>query len=71
LIIELVVPEGNDPHFGKVIDLEMLMSPGGVERTAPEFTELLETSGFRLNRIVPTGPVFNNRGSEIVGFRRV
>ena len=54
LIIETVVPEGNDPHFSKIIDLEMLAAPGGMERTAKEFEELLEKSGLRLNRITPT-----------------
>ena len=54
LIIETVVPEGNDPHFSKIIDLEMLMSPGGVERTPTEFEQLLNGSGFKLNRIIPT-----------------
>jgi hypothetical protein len=54
LIIEAVVPEGNDPHFSKIIDLEMLMSPGGVERTPTEFEELLSDSGFRITRIIPT-----------------
>lgn len=58
LIIDAVIPEGNDPHFAKVIDLEMLLSPGGVERTAAEFETLLVNSGFRLNRIIPTaGPI--------------
>ena len=54
LIIEAVVPEGNEPHFSKIIDLEMLMAPGGVERTPTEFNELLSNSGFKLKRIVPT-----------------
>jgi ubiquinone/menaquinone biosynthesis C-methylase UbiE len=54
LIVDVVIPEGNDPHFGKIIDLEMLMSPGGVERTPSEFKTLLENSGFRLNRIIET-----------------
>src|SRR5688500_1501890 len=54
LIIETVVPEGNDPHFSKIIDLEMLMAPGGVERTAAEFEKLLADSGFRMTRIIPT-----------------
>jgi len=58
LIIEAVVPEGNEPHFSKVIDLEMLMSPGGVERTPSEFEQLLADSGLKLNRIIPTaGPM--------------
>jgi hypothetical protein len=54
LIIETVVPSGNEPHFSKIIDLEMLMSPGGVERTAEEFETLLEDSGFKLSRIIAT-----------------
>lgn len=58
LIIETVVPEGNEPHFSKIIDLEMLMSPGGVERTPAEFEQLLSDSGFKLTRIIPTkGPM--------------
>lgn len=58
LIIDTVVPEGNEPHFSKIIDLEMLMSPGGVERTAAEYEQLLADSGFKLIRIIPTmGPM--------------
>ena len=54
LIVETVVPEGNEPHFSKLIDLEMLTSPGGAERTANEYRELLAQAGFELKRIVPT-----------------
>lgn len=54
LILDAVVPEGNAPHFGKIMDLEMLVSPGGVERTPREFGALLTSSGFKLNRIIPT-----------------
>ena len=54
LIIETVVPEGNDPHFSKIIDLEMLAAPGGKERTAKEYETLLEKSGLKLTRIIPT-----------------
>ena len=54
LIVDSVIPAGNDPHPGKILDLEMLIAPGGVERTAGEFETLLSNSGFRLNRIVPT-----------------
>jgi len=58
LIIDAVVPEDDRPDLGKIIDLEMLMTPGGVERTATEFTELLADSGFKLTRIIPTvGPI--------------
>lgn len=54
LICETVVPEGNEPHFGKLMDLEMLVSPGGVERTAREYRELLAQAGLELKRIIPT-----------------
>ncbi len=54
LIIETVVPAGNEPHYSKVLDLEMLVSPGGVERTAEEYGELLRAAGLRLTRIIAT-----------------
>jgi hypothetical protein len=54
LIVDAVIPEDNEPHFGKILDLEMLISPGGVERTESEFRALLSKAGFRLNRIIPT-----------------
>jgi hypothetical protein len=59
LIIETVVPEGNEPHYSKVLDLEMLTSPGGVERTAREYRELLAAAGLRLTRIIPTKSPFS------------
>jgi hypothetical protein len=59
LIVEVVVPEGNEPHYSKLLDLEMLASPGGVERTAQEYRELLAAAGFRLTRIVPTKTPFS------------
>ena len=54
LIVDCVIPPGNDPHAGKLLDLEMLTAPGGVERTEAEFETLLTNSGFRLNRIIRT-----------------
>ena len=37
ILLESVIPPGNQPDFGKLIDLEMLLMPGGRERTAEEF----------------------------------
>jgi len=54
LIIDAVIPPGDEPHPGKLLDLEMLIAPGGLERTAAEFETLLRNSGFELTRIVPT-----------------
>jgi hypothetical protein len=42
------------PDVGKLIDIEMLLMPGGRERTAEEFASLFERAGFELTRIVPT-----------------
>ena len=54
LLVELVINGDNTPDFGKFMDLEMLVSPGGKERTAQEYDELLARAGFRLARIIST-----------------
>jgi hypothetical protein len=54
LIVEMVLPAGDTPHPGKVLDMVMLVFPGGQERTEAEYASLLTTAGFRLNRVVPT-----------------
>lgn len=54
LLVEMVVPAGNEPHFGKIQDLEMMLSPGGLERTEAEFRQLFAAAGFELTRIIPT-----------------
>jgi len=54
LIIEMVLPPGNTPHPGKLLDLMMLVGPGGRERTEQEYATLLGKAGLRLNRVVPT-----------------
>jgi len=54
LVIEGVVPAGNEPSFTKLLDLTMLAIPGGIERTEAEYRELFLQAGFRLSRIVPT-----------------
>ena len=54
LLIELVIPLGNEPSFGKLLDLHMLVSPGGRERTQAEYRDLLASAGFALGRVIPT-----------------
>ena len=54
LLIEVVVPENDSPHFGKLLDMEMLVSVGGRERTAAEYADLLRRAGFTPRRVVPT-----------------
>jgi hypothetical protein len=53
LVVDQVVPAGNEPAMSKIVDLEMLVLPGGMERTERQFRELFAASGFRLERIIP------------------
>lgn len=54
LIVEMVLPEGDAPHPGKILDIVMLVMPGGQERTQAEYATLMAKAGFKLTRIVPT-----------------
>jgi hypothetical protein len=53
-VLETVIPEGNDPHISKMMDIAMMIWPNGLERTAAEFRTLLAASGFDLAEITPT-----------------
>ena len=54
LIVEMVLPETDEPHMGKMLDMMMLLVPGGEERTPSEYEALLASNGFRMTRVVPT-----------------
>lgn len=47
LVIDPVIPEGDNPHLGKFIDIFMLMHFAGRERTEREFAALFEAAGLR------------------------
>jgi hypothetical protein len=49
-----VITAGNAPSLGKWIDLEMLLLPGGKERTEVEYRALFAGAGFRVTRVVET-----------------
>ncbi len=53
LIIESVVPAGNQPSFAKSQDMNMLINLGGRERTEGEYRDLLLAAGFRHTRSLP------------------
>lgn len=53
LVVDNVIPPGNDPFWGKLLDIRMLVI-GGRERTKKEFGELFGRAGLRLTRIVRT-----------------
>jgi len=58
VLLEFVVPAGNEPHMSKIIDIEMLFFPGGKERTEEEFSELFAKAGLRMTRVLPTKSPF-------------
>jgi hypothetical protein len=53
LVVEIVVPAGNDPSFAKWMDL-MMVTYGGKERSEKQYRSLFGQSGLQLTRIVPT-----------------
>lgn len=54
LLIEMVIPSGDEPSPGNWLDLNMLVLTGGLERTESEYDALLASAGFQLRRIVAT-----------------
>ena len=55
LLLEMVMPQGPDPHPAKFMDVNMLaMTEGGCERTEKEFAALFESAGLALKAIHPT-----------------
>jgi O-methyltransferase len=59
VIVETLVPESPDPHFGKTLDLIMLAVTGGRERTSSQHGALLAGAGFRLLRVVATAAQYS------------
>ena len=59
LVVEMVVPEGNEPSPAKFLDLQMLQYLPGCERTEKEYAELLDKAGLKLTRIIPTMSPFS------------
>ena len=53
LVIERNVAPPNELPATKFSDLNMLVAPGGRERTRDEYASLFEKSGFELARVVP------------------
>lgn len=53
LVVETVIPSGNEPCFGKWLDLMMLVV-GGRERTNEQYAELFSAAGLRLTSVFPT-----------------
>ncbi len=59
LIIDVIMPEGNEAFMGKSLDILMLvLTNGGRIRTEKEFSNLLNSCGFNIANIIrPTNPM--------------
>lgn len=49
LVVEMVLPKGNEPSIGKLLDLEMLLFLPGCERTESEYRALFDKAGLELS----------------------
>jgi C-methyltransferase len=54
LIVESVIPEERTDPRALTLDIIMLTVTGGRERTAAQFSALLDRAGFHLNRVIET-----------------
>lgn len=57
LLVERVLEPPNEGAPAKLSDLNMLVAPGGRERTEEEYAALLAGAGFRLTAVLPAGGV--------------
>jgi hypothetical protein len=54
-----VIPPHQREFPTKWLDLEMLVVNAGRERTAAEYQKLLQKTGFRMTRVIPTASPFS------------
>ena len=54
LVVERLIPAGNEPFYGKLADLNLLVLYRGRHRTEAEYRTLFARAGFALSRILPT-----------------
>jgi hypothetical protein len=53
LVADNVIPPGNDPSWGKLLDIQMLII-GGRERTKKEFAGMFAEAGLKMSRVIRT-----------------
>jgi hypothetical protein len=58
MLIEWLIPDDSEFHFGKWADITMMAGLGGRERTRAEFERLFCESGFELETAIPATPTF-------------
>ncbi|HLS99260.1 MAG: methyltransferase [Porticoccaceae bacterium] len=58
-IIETVLPDDGSPHLGWALDIAMMVTTGGRERSLAEHTELLRRAGFAVTGCDPTPSMYS------------
>jgi hypothetical protein len=54
LVVEHVIRPGNQREWGKLLDINMLVCTGGLERRREEVRALFAEADLKLRRVVPT-----------------
>lgn len=59
LVMEALIPPGNEPSPVKFLDLQMLVMTGGRQRTEGEYHQLYAAAGLQVLRVIPTSSEFS------------
>jgi len=59
VVVEGLLPDTPQPSPVTLMDMNMLVMLGGRERTAGEYTALLQRCGYEVARVIPTGGMFS------------
>ncbi|MCZ4602648.1 methyltransferase [Streptomyces sp. Lzd4kr] len=54
LVVEAILPDDDEPHPFKTLDVVLATLAGGSERTMKEFTDLFDSAGLQINDVIPT-----------------
>lgn len=55
IVIDPMIPDGNEPHFNRLTDLLMLVIAGGRCRPEGEFWKLFDSAGLSITKVIATG----------------
>ncbi|MGH9419469.1 MAG: methyltransferase [Thermoanaerobaculia bacterium] len=58
VLVEMLLPDTPQPSPITLMDMNMLVMLGGRERTAGEYSALLQRCGYNVERVIPTGGLF-------------
>ncbi len=59
VLVEMLLPDTLEPSPVTLMDMNMLVMLGGRERTAGEYTSLLQRCGYEASQMIPTGGLFS------------